>query len=87
MYQQTSKIAYDSVKNKVTKAQSIIYMALRKIGPANNRMLAEATNLPINCVTPRVHELRGKGMVRKTETKIDRVTKRPTIFWDITRND
>mgnify|MGYP006336424005 CR=1 FL=1 len=87
MYQQTSKIAYDSVKDKVTKTQNTIYMALRRIGPANNRMLAEATNLPINCVSPRAYELHGKRLVVKTETKIDIVTKRPTIFWDIARND
>jgi len=38
----------------------------------------------INCVTPRVNELRDKGMVQLHGTKVDRITKREVMTWEAT---
>ena len=46
-----------------------------------NRELSELLRLPINCITPRVKELREKGHVIEAGSKFDNVTQRNvTVF-------
>lgn len=65
MLTQTSIFAYESVKGDLSKRQSEVLEALRTIQPADNNQLSEYLNWPINRVTPRIKELREKGVVEK----------------------
>ena len=47
----------------------------------NNRQIAEALNLPINSVTPRVKELREMGKLVEYKKMKDTVSNRLSIYW------
>lgn len=85
MFQQTSLLAHRNLtKEKIGARQRQVAEALERLGTANNRMISKESNLPINVVTPRVRELREKGIVQQAYKAIDPVTKTLTIFWELT---
>ena len=80
---QTSLDAYWSLpKAKINERQKQVLETLSEIQPANNRMVSEHSRLPINVVTPRMGELRKKGLVEEGEIRVD-VTGRKAIFWQV----
>jgi hypothetical protein len=81
--QQTSLQAYDEIKPELGKRQREVYMWLREHGPATNTMISQGMNLPINCITPRVVELREKKKVGVAYIQQDMITGRRAIFWQI----
>lgn len=81
--QQTSLEAYWSLpKIKISERQQQVLEALSEIQPANNRMISLQSRLPINVVTPRVGELRKKGLVEQ-ESILRDITGKRTIFWKV----
>ena len=82
--QQTSLEAYIDVQkqpnlgNKQRRVLSIIKDYPEGI---SNNEIAHALGWPINCVLPRVHELRQKGLVVAGETRLCLMTKRKVIAW------
>ena len=82
MIRETSKEAFEEVKENLGERQLLVLNALRKIQPATNSMIAQYLNKPINTITPRVHELRNqKKLVTYAYTEICPVTKRKAMFW------
>jgi DNA-binding MarR family transcriptional regulator len=62
--QQTSMMAYlTDVKPKLNQKQHAVYRAIEEYGPITNKQLAEAMDLPVNTITPRVLELRQKNHI------------------------
>ena len=81
MYQETSKIAYETVK--IGKRQEEVLNILSEIEDANNQELAILLGWEINRVTPRVKELRDRGLVEESRRSICKLTGRPTIYWKV----
>lgn len=83
MITQTSREAYLSIdKEKLNRRQKSVLDALDRIAPACNRQIAAYLKWPINTVTPRILELRGKGHVVAAYIGTD-VTGRQATFWKI----
>jgi hypothetical protein len=79
--QQTSIDAYHSLgAEKITERQQQILIVLEEHYPACNRELSLWSSLPINSVTPRVLELRKKGLVEMAHQDMD-VTGKRVIYW------
>ena len=79
--QQTSILAYQSIIESLGKRQIEVLKALKQIEPANNRMIAQFMRKPINTITPRVNELRKKGLIKYEGIYLDEITKKMTIYW------
>lgn len=63
--QPTSVEAYDKVFAKLGNKQYEVFTILKEVEPACNKELAKKLCWPINEVTPRINELRYKGMVEE----------------------
>jgi len=79
----TSLEAYYSIIGELGQRQSEIYNAIRKYKSVSNLDLSRLLQLPINSVTPRVKELRDKGLVVFDCVKVDYVTKRRMKKWKV----
>ncbi len=82
MIQQTSLESYNKLTD-LNLRQKEVLDALKQLGEANNLMISKKVELPINMVTPRVFELRGKGLIEESYKDKCPVTKKTTIFWKI----
>lgn len=79
--QQTSLESYfNEVKPNLNNKQKLVLEALEEIFPANNKMVAEHLDWPINSVTPRMLELRNKQQVIEAYIAKD-INGRKSIFW------
>lgn len=67
MMQQTSLYAYEELRPELAKKQAIVYAAISLLRSACNQEISRFLNIPINCVTPRVHELRKIGLVKEDQ--------------------
>ena len=89
MIQQTSLFSYWKLQGegKIGRRQEQVKVLLEQSDdPLNNRQIAELLDLPINTITPRVKELRVKGIIEKAGVKFDPVTNRNVIFWRVNNN-
>ena len=86
--QQTSLQAYYDIKSSLGARQREILSFLEREYPETytNNEIAVGVNLPINCVTPRVYELRKKGFVRAYGKRHCAVTGRLAIEWGLDFN-
>lgn len=82
MIQSTSQEAYDSIVETLGDRQMQVFNVLKRIEPACNRVIAVAADLPINEITPRISELRYKGVVEQAY-KANDITGRKVIYWKI----
>lgn len=57
MIQQTSILAYDSIKHTLPRKCLAVYGCLRTWGPMTNEEIADRLGWPINCVTGRTNSL------------------------------
>ena len=62
--------AFNEIKPKLSNRPRLVFQALRN-KPASNNTLAKRMQIPINQVTPRVLELRKKGLVKKVYSEIE----------------
>jgi len=85
MIQQTSLDAYQELmlSPHLSDLQKQVYAVLYEKGALNNRLIAMWLNKPINCITPRVMELRKMGLIGQAFRKKDYVTGKVSIFWRI----
>ena len=83
MIQNTSIISYLNILEELGERQKQCLIALKKIQPANNLMIANYLHLPINCVTGRIYELRKKKLVRLDCIKSCPITNQATRFYSI----
>lgn len=82
--QATSIISYYEVLNTLSKRHKEVLLAMKHLNkPVNNLMVAQFLNLPINSITPRMNELRAKGILIYYETKACPITLRSTRFFII----
>lgn len=81
MIQQTSIESYRSILPDLNSRQQTIYRTIRKLGCCSNNDLSRILKLPINCITPRVKELRDYNLVFRKGVKTDRITNRTVIVW------
>lgn len=84
MYQQTSRAAYEELvkTGQIGKRQAqVLSTILEHPFPLTNAEISVLTNLPINCVTPRVKELREKGYVQAAFVK--KQNGRNALAWKI----
>lgn len=79
MIQPTSQDAYDKIIHELGRRQHDVYTCLLAIEPACNKAIAKELSMPINEITPRVNELRYKGVVEEAY-KAD-YDGRKVIFW------
>ena len=81
MTQQTTLDAFVEVRRDIGSRQMLVFNALRELGEATNTMIAKYVGLPINCVTPRIKELRELKFVSEAKRDMCPITKRTCIFW------
>ncbi len=63
MIRQTSLLAYQDVKKKLSRTQAMVLEALEEISPASDKDIARHLKWPINSITPRRGELVTKNKV------------------------
>jgi len=80
MIQQTSLSAWSGIRPELGKRQSQVLAVLIHEGSLTNWQIAKRLGLPINSVTPRVHELRKLGLVVEDKIIIQE-TGRSAISW------
>jgi DNA-binding Lrp family transcriptional regulator len=83
----TSVLSYYQVLNELGKRQREVYRILREKKSASNFMIAKELNLPINSITPRVKELRDKGVVLQHKKDMCPETQKLVIYWKPRRWD
>lgn len=83
----TSLISYSEVLENLGERQALVFKIIRKLKSCNNQMIAKELHLPINSITPRVHELRSFGIVRQHKKDICPYTNKLTIWWKPLRWD
>lgn len=81
MVQKTSLLAYAEVLENLGERQMQVLKAIEELVICNNLMISKHLNLPINSVTPRVRELRGKRLVREFKKGECPITGKMTMFW------
>ena len=83
MIQQTSLIAYFSLKN-LSKREKQVYDVIKMGCPITNNEISKYINLPINCITGRTNSLVKKGKVIECFKRLDWFTGRLSIAWKTT---
>ena len=81
MIQETSLEAYEILQPELGELQEAIYNTITDHPGMSNHDLAQHLDWEINRVTPRVKELRDKGIVIYSHTKTDKGTKRKVMCW------
>ena len=81
MIQDISLEAYEVLQPNLGKLQNMIYNVLQIYPDSSNHDLSQITKKPINTVTPRVKELRDKGLVICSGYKIDNITHKRVMCW------
>jgi len=80
--QATTLESWIKIQPEIGRRQKQILDVL-SIKPMSNREISKFTTLPINSITPRVHELRKKGLVKACGEVFDGQTKRNVIVWKV----
>ena len=83
----TSILAYSQILEELGERQTEVMKVLRKLKSASNFQIAKELHLPINSITPRIHELRSWGIVRQHKKDICPETNRLVIYWKPLRWD
>jgi predicted transcriptional regulator len=81
--QQTSLEAFREVRRRLTQKQREV-LAVFGRNPLTNKQVSEILRWPINCVTPRVLELRNEGLLKEDRKVYDQRTGRRMMAFKIT---
>lgn len=81
MIQDSSLKAYYAIQSSLSQRQKQVFAALSSVSNATNRELTEMTGLRINEVTPRIMELRKRGVVVEACHRRCRQSGRTVIAW------
>jgi predicted ArsR family transcriptional regulator len=80
MVQKTSLEAWRSLQFDLGDRQARVYQAILRLGAATNKQISDYLEIPINCVTPRVFELRQIGVVEEYQT-VKQLNGRKATSW------
>lgn len=83
----TSREAWERVRKTLNERQNAILLFIQEKGSACNLQISEGLEWPINCVTPRVLELRQMKVLidaGKREFTDSRGLRRSAHFWRLT---
>ena len=83
MIENTSLLAYIKVIENLGERQEQVYKAIAGFGECSNTMISNRLHLPINCITPRVNELRKKNLVREAYKGTCPFTDKKVLFWKV----
>lgn len=83
MIQQTSIRAFREISEEINDRQAKVYNTIALMPKINNTEIAKYLKKPINTITPRVHELRKKGLIKQAGTKKCPITNKTTMAWEI----
>jgi hypothetical protein len=81
MIQETTLEAYKIIKPELGELQKVVYQTIVMNPGMSNHDIARFLHWEINRVTPRVKELRDKGIVICGGTKQDRITNKKVMMW------
>lgn len=81
--QTTSLEAWGLIQKELGEKQFQALNELALGGASTNNELAERMGLPINRVTPRIHELRGMGLVRQATMRPCKITGFQAKVWEV----
>ena len=81
--QGTSFEAYISIQDELGDRQQQVLDVIKKYDGVSNHDISRILSLPINCVTPRVKELRDYNLVVFDDVKKDRITGRRVMCWKV----
>lgn len=81
MIQETSLEAFNDIQCKMGEMQRLILNIIKVYPNVSNHEISNIIHKPINCVTPRVKELRVMGFVTQGATKVDRQTGKNVMTW------
>jgi len=81
MIQETSIESYYDMLPHLNNMHNMFYNLLKVYPGCSNNDLSRISNHKINVVTPRVNELRKRGLVKFSHYKTDRITKRRVMCW------
>lgn len=81
MIQETSREAYQVLKPELGELQETVYNTIMEHPNMSNHDIARYLHWEINRVTPRVKELRDKGLVFFSSYKEDGITNRRVMCW------
>lgn len=79
--QQTSLIAYDEIKRSLGLRHLQVLKAIEDLKEANNLMISQYLQIPINSVTPRTNELLKMGKVKVYKVGTCPISHRKTMFY------
>lgn len=79
--QRTSLDAFQILQPELGTMQNMVFNVLKMYPYSSNHDLSRILRKPINTVTPRVKELRDKGMVLHSGYKKDEVTGKRVMTW------
>ena len=79
----SSKPAFDSNKHGKDYCRQMVFIAIRKLGPCNDRELSERLQWPINRITPRRGELVTGGLIVMDRKDTDPKTGRTVSYWKV----
>ena len=82
MIQQTSLESYEALIPILSEHQQTVLEVIQSHPGMSNHDIARFLNWEINCVTPRVNELRDKRMVSFCGIKKDHITERNVMTWE-----
>jgi len=84
--QKTSLEAYEEIKSTLGDRQTQVLKLLESIDrPLTNSEIAQQLGWSINRITPRVFELREKGLVEEDKKKPCPITGRNALTWRIVK--
>ena len=81
---ETRDTSYAEIAQTLPARQQAVYNVIQ-IRPMTNGQICRWLNLPINCITGRVKELRDKGLVEQAGTTVDMITGRTVARWRVRR--
>ncbi len=85
MIQETSLEAYKVLEPELGQLQHTVLTTLFAYPGMSNHDLSRFLHWEINRVTPRVKELRDKGLVVHSHNKVDKITKRVVMCWKVVK--
>lgn len=79
----TSLDAFQSIKPELGSRQKVVFDVICHLGTPTNTEISNYLGIPINSITPRVNELRKKGLVRDAGKRECRITGSLVHCWRV----
>jgi predicted transcriptional regulator len=80
-YRDTSREAYEAIRPQIPTRQAEVLSTLKRSHDLTNMEIARLLRLSVNQITPRIFELRAKGLVIEAGRRICHITGHRAISW------